>query len=340
MDILDKIESRECPLCGGDVEPNRPKAMYCLGCGRNSRRIKQKLENNVYRNKKSMGEFEKKPRERTCKNCNKTFLAIVGTYCSSKCRQDHKDSAAERKINEAVCRYCKVNLLSKGIVPTSWNMYCSDECKYNSSIERAHAEGKVRECFNCSKEVIISSKNNGIPFKEKTNGIYACKGECENVLKKIHKAWLEELVDFPCFMCGTTFKMVREKVLNKRDHSIDLSKWVACSSKCHDLYILDVRGVNCQKCGKRFVGVKTSKFCSSKCNEEHQEVKRDKDVEGCKKKTKHRERPEKGTHLCINCRTSQKHCDWFVSSFRLHPKGAQVQFDGKHNKVVSCPIYT
>jgi len=74
-------------------------------------------------------------------------------------------------------------------------------------------------------------------------------------------------VHYECKYCSKDVYINRKKVLNSMGNAIEpnLASW--CDRKCRDNYNLDINGINCVMCSKRFIPSdgRAKRFCTKKC---------------------------------------------------------------------------
>lgn len=130
---------------------------------------------------------EPKPKEYTCKYCNKKYykndsdiksLAYCSSYCKSKQTEENKIKRDLTKTKE--CVVCGKKFISKSSV----NITCSKECRCERQLELR--EQRKRVCINCGKEYSAMS------YSSKKYCSMACSTQATS---KSHRQFCNELLE-------------------------------------------------------------------------------------------------------------------------------------------------
>lgn len=135
-----------CKRCGKEFIPGSPSAKYCSSDCRWEAGEERRIA--AYEKVKA----NKKPREKQCRNCGKTFMQTgKELMCSEECRQEAKAKSVNRKYvratdKEKVCPVC-----NKTFIGSTRKKYCSTECNVKAQLLRAKVVQKEKPCKVCGK---------------------------------------------------------------------------------------------------------------------------------------------------------------------------------------------
>jgi len=224
------------------------------------------------------------------------------------------------------CFYC-----DKEFVTTTERKYCSDICERRYKIENNtciycgellypeiqtigktmhpackeayyKAKGRYRKCENCNKEYYAKHESQRF-----------CCYECSKpVLKKNTVAQ----ICYTCCICKQMFTIPRNRRFDKYPEQ------AICSNVCETRYKeAEAKRIEALNLSLRNQQIKKMDQAKRE-REKKQEEKFQKEVEQC--------------GLCGFCKTSYKDCDLMQSEFRVKPKGAKYNGNGK---IVICPKF-
>lgn len=188
-----KLDEKECEICGVWFIPTRSTQKYCSECGKHSDHASRKMNGYIKASIKKYG-TGRPVREchNVCKHCGKEFISYryVKYFCSRDCRIQYN-------IDHTFCEFC-----GKPMTETD-NQYdvngriwtCSDECKEKLAWKNAREAGKVRVCPQCGKEFIGKDTK-------------FCSRKCYSIYSKTHKHEKEpeQTVMKVCLECGELFE--------------------------------------------------------------------------------------------------------------------------------------
>lgn len=239
--------------------------------------------------------------------------------------------------------------------------YC-DKCQKNSGkaegyIKRAivYSKNRLDEDYNpVDLECPICGKTFTVPKKFRSRDYLCCSYECREKYKEIEKAEraaerqakLDLLPTIKCMQCGKEFKAKPDRKFCSQACSIEYSRENA--PRTLERAQGDIERT-CKVCGKKFMVHKDKptpiKYLAKCCSQECKNVLAKKGIyksnamreEMAKKYEEQRRQKEYAANgLCAYCRTSYKDCERMQSNFRIIPKGARFNNNGK---IIECPKF-
>lgn len=268
------IVNKQCEACHAFFDTKNKIKKYCDSCGKNGQRIKQQIEKNIYKSKRSF--YQPETFENNCAECNKIFNTSIKKpkdFCSNECH--HSYSLKQKQINNP-CLFCKTH------VDNPEQTYCNEICKkqHNEKIRwnRERYNGNVVKCKQCQVEFIERGYNQ------------FCSSQCNKIWEKNNV----QIFSKSCQICNKLFQYKKNDIR------------FTCSNECR---------------------IKRNNLIKQK---QTQKSLTQKEINDNTKKS----------HLCIQCKTPQSKCDFFISNYTYHPKGTKIKYIDNMNVVIECPKYT
>lgn len=168
-------EEKCCEACGVYYTPTNPAQKYCPACGKNGKKIQEKIEKRMKHLAAKDWYYNPKVFTKTCRECEKTYCTphAYSAFCSDSCRIKHN----KRDLRCTNCGKRLIDVLSE--IPdkelASRYHYCSDACRkaylQNSVLERYG----TKTCEQCKKTFVSPNKR-------------FCSTECFHAYQKAHHA--------------------------------------------------------------------------------------------------------------------------------------------------------
>lgn len=323
---------KECRICGTWFEAITERRQLCDNCQKNSAKAQSKIDKAINESKYRLEEL---PHQQyyacKCEYCGIAFHSYGYTrrFCSTTCSQEYN-------IRTAVCPICGKQLYPLGIYAKIGAKCCSSDCDEERKLRDARNKGKTAYCKVCAKE-----------FIRKKDWDEFCSKKCEIIFTWDIARKEGRLAQ--CKVCGKEF-------IQKRDGQ------AVCSTACHAVHSKSTPAqlieVKCEICGSPFkrhvnaVQYTCSKACSrarskgrtvAARKESAADIKQNdtasvrlKEQQGATATGNHASQ----SHLCTQCKTSQKDCEWFISRFSDLPVGAVSQVVNKNIIVIACPKHS
>ncbi len=342
---------KECRICGVLFMAKTQRRQLCDKCQKDPARAQEEIDRSIRFSKWRLGEMPSQQYYAgICKYCGKEFHSYghEREFCGNECAREHR-------MRTAVCPICKKQLYPLGIIVTSGEKCCSAECTEEYKMRDARSAGKAAHCKECGKEFIQKKdwdefcckkceKDNMFAVARAQGKAVRCRvcgkefisrtldeGTCSTACYEAYrKALPSRMIECKCEICGKPF----QRHINATQYT--------CGKECATVRRKAIIAAEKEKKSAGTVPIKgerpTHSAPEAKRNTAAAQPERERLINGVISGAITGADASK-LHLCTQCRTSQKECEWFSSRFSHLPQGAVAHMVNRQKVVLVCPKY-